>query len=116
MTSPGSPEAGGVTMAVVDLRANDRAPLEHLVGHTGQATELRRALALLRLDDGDDPHEVADRLRVSRPTVSTWAQRFQGRRGAAVDERLADRPRGGRPPTARGILDPLLGAVLDDDP
>jgi hypothetical protein len=42
-------------MALVDLRPSDRALLEHLVGHTAQATELRRALALLWLDDGDAP-------------------------------------------------------------
>jgi transposase len=103
-------------MALVALRPNDRALLEHLVGHTAQATELRRALALLWLDEGDDPQEVADRLRVSRQTVYHWVQRFQGRRGAALDERLADAARGGRPPTAQGIIDPLLEAVFDDDP
>jgi len=103
-------------MALVDLRLTDRTLLEHLVGHTAQATELRRALALLWLDDGEDPQEVAERLRVSRQTVYHWVQRFQGRRDAPLDERLADGARGGRPPTAQGIIDPLLEAVFDDDP
>jgi transposase len=31
-------------------------------------------------------------------------------------ECLADRPRSGRPATAQGIIDPLLEAVIDDDP
>jgi transposase len=103
-------------MALVDLRPNDRVLLEYLAGHTAQATELRRALALLWLDDGDDPQEVADRLRVSRQTVYNWVQRFQDRGDIPLNERLADGARGGRPPTAQGIIDPLLEAVFDDDP
>ena len=103
-------------MALVALCPNDRALVEHLVGHPVQATELRRALALLWLDEGDDPQEVADRLRVSRQTVSNWVQRFQDRRGVPLDERLADEARPGRPPTAQGLIDPLREAVFDDDP
>jgi|SRR5947209_3914282 len=103
-------------MALVVLRPDDRALLEYWVGRTAQATELRRALALLWLDDGDDPQAVADRLLVSRQTVYNWVRRFQDRRGAPLDERLADGPRDGRPPTAQGIIDPLLEAVLEDDP
>jgi transposase len=103
-------------MALVDLRSNDRALLEHWVSHTAQATELRRALALLWLDEGDTPEGVADRLRVSRQTVYNWVQRFQDRRDAPLGERLADAARSGRPPTAQGIIDPLLEAVFDDNP
>jgi len=103
-------------MALVVLRPYDRALLEYWVGHTAQAAELRRALALLWLDDGEHPQEVADRLCVSRQTVYNWAQRFQDRSGAPLDERLADGPRDGRPPTAQGIIDPLLEAVFGDDP
>jgi transposase len=29
---------------------------------------------------------------------------------------LSDAPRSGRPPTALGIIDPLIDAVIDDDP
>lgn len=103
-------------MALVDLPPHDRALLEYWVGHTAQATELRRALALLWLDEGDGPQEVADRLRVSRQTVYNWVQHFQDRSDAALGERLADATRSGRPPTAQGIIDPLLEAVFDDDP
>ncbi len=90
--------------------------LQHLIDHTAQATELRRALALLWLDEGDDPQEVADRLRVSRQTVYHWVQRFQQRSAAPLEERLADGARSGRPPTAQGIIDPLLEGVFEDDP
>ena len=103
-------------MALVDLRPDDRALLEHLVRHTAQATQLRRALALLWLDEGDDVQEVAERLCVTRQTVYNWVQRFQERSGVTLEERLADGPRSGRPPTAQGIIDPLLEAVFDDDP
>jgi transposase len=103
-------------MALVELRPADRVLLEHLAGHPVQAAELRRVLALLWLDGGDDPQEVADRLRVSRQTVYNWVQRWQSRPDASWEERLADRARSGRPPTVQGIIDPLLEAVFDDDP
>lgn len=103
-------------MAFVDLHPNDRALLEHLASHTAQATQLRRALALLWLDEDDDPQEVADRLWVSRQTIYNWVERFQDRSGSPLHERLADGARSGRPPTAQGIIDPLMEAVFDDDP
>jgi transposase len=103
-------------MALVNLCPSDRALLEHLAEHTQQASELRRVLALLWLQDGDDVSEVADRLRVSRQTVYNWAERIQEARGMDLYERLADRARSGRPATAQGIIDPLLEAVIDGDP
>src|SRR4029079_975954 len=44
------------------------------------------------------------------------ASRFVDRAGDDFCQRLADAPRGGRPPTALGIIDPLLAAVIDSDP
>jgi transposase len=103
-------------MSLVALNPHDRSLLEYLADHAEEAAELRRALALLWLDDGDDVREVADRLRVSRQTVYNWAQRLHDRPDASLPERLADGARSGRPPTAQGVIDPLLAAVLDGDP
>src|SRR5437868_3319486 len=103
-------------MALVDLCPSDRSALEYLAEHTHQATELRRVLALLWLDDGDDLSAIAGRLRVSRQTVYNWVGRFHDRCAADLSERLADGARTGRPPTAQGVIDPLLEAVLDADP
>ncbi len=98
------------------LTRGERALLESLAARTGEADELRRSLGLLWLDDGDDPRDVADRLRVSRQTLYHWAGRFRGRAGQDVAARVADAPRGGRPPTAAGVIDPLVEAVFEADP
>jgi transposase len=60
--------------------------------------------------------EVAERLQVSRQTVYNWAARVQARDGRDLLARLADAPRSGRPPTVQGIVEPLLDAVIDEDP
>jgi hypothetical protein len=79
--------------------------------------EVRRAQALLWLDEGESPQAVADRLRVSRQTVYNWATRFKSRRGAtAIPDRLADDKRSGRPGTFPPIIDPLIRTVLGQEP
>jgi transposase len=59
--------------------------------------------------------EVAERLEVSRQTIYNWAARVHARSGdlAAL---LGDAPRSGRPPTIQGIIDPVIDAVIDEDP
>jgi transposase len=103
-------------MAAFDLSAAERSRLAELSEFTPSARVLRRALALLWLAEGDEPTEVAERLGVSRPTLYNWVARFRARAGQPLAERLEDGPRSGRPPTALGVIDPLLAAVLDDDP
>src|SRR4051812_9746000 len=98
------------------LTRGERAMLESLAARTGHADELRRSLGLLWLDDGDDPADVADRLRVSRQTLYNWAGRFRGRAGQDAAARVADGPRAGRPPSAAGVVDPLVEAVFEADP
>src|SRR3954469_4860558 len=92
------------------LARGERALLESLAARTGHADELRRSLGLLWLDDGDDPADVADRLRVSRQTLYNWAGRWRGGAGEDAAARVPDGPRAGRPPTAAGVIDPLVGA------
>jgi transposase len=75
-----------------------------------------RAYALLWLDDGEAVPEVARRLGVTRQTVYNWAARFVERADLAVAARAADAARSGRPPTAAGIIDPLIDAVIERDP
>jgi len=80
------------------------------------AREPRRAQALLWLAQGFPVEDVADLLGISRQTVSNGARRFQDRDGGDLRQRLADAPRSGRPPTALGIIDPLLAEGIDRDP
>jgi transposase len=70
----------------------------------------------LWLDEGDTVEEVAQRLFVSRQTVYNWGRRFQQRSHQDLRTRWQDAPRQGRPPTALGIIDPLLEEILDTDP
>src|SRR5437763_16100025 len=93
-----------------------RGELERLEAHTPSARERCRAQALLWLDDGRSAGEVADLLHVSRQSVYNWRDRFRQREGLDLRGRLLDAPRCGRPPTALGIIDPLIAGVIDNDP
>jgi transposase len=70
----------------------------------------------LWLDEGETVEEVAQRLLVSRQTVYNWLLRFRQRSDQDLRTRLQDAPRQGRPPTALGVIDPLLEEVIDSDP
>ena len=94
----------------------ERTRLEALVAHTHDARQALRACALLWLDDGESVPEVAHRLGVTRQTVYNWAGRLQRRAESEVAARLLDAPRGGRPCTAAGIIDPLIDEVIERDP
>jgi transposase len=103
-------------MATPALTDRQRSELEYLVGHTPLAKERSRAQAILWLAEGRPVEEVADLLGVSRQTVYNWVGRFTRRGGADLRARLLDAPRSGRPPTASGVIDPLIAAVIDRDP
>jgi transposase len=90
--------------------------LLRLLDQTRDATQLRRAQALLWLHEGRAATEAAAILRVSRQTVHNRARSFRDRIDLDLPDRLLDAPRGGRPATALGIIDPLLDAVIDADP
>ncbi len=103
-------------MAPFQLRPWDRRRLLRLLEQTRDATPLRRAQALLWLHDGQSVAAVAELLLVSRQTVYNWVESFRERADRDVADRLLDAPRSGRPATALGIIDPLIDAVIDDDP
>jgi transposase len=103
-------------MTLVALSPKERELLETLATRTPHAKVLRRAQALLWLDHGESPSEVAARLRVTRQTIYNWVHAFQGRSACDLTARLADGARRGRPRTAYGIIDPLIKAVIDQDP
>jgi transposase len=103
-------------MASVMLSNRQRIELENFTLHDPTARECCRALALLWLAEGETADRVAESLHVSRQTVYNWAERFQQRQGLDLHSRLADAPRQGRPPSALGIIDPLIAKVIDTDP
>ncbi|HXG19056.1 MAG TPA: helix-turn-helix domain-containing protein [Methylomirabilota bacterium] len=104
-------------MSLLALSSQERRVLEELITPAALTNEVRRAQALLWLDDGESPQAVAARLHVSRQTVYNWAARFKRRRGAAgIPERLADEKRSGRPGVFPRIIDPLIKPVLGKEP
>src|SRR5215210_3263500 len=103
-------------MASVMLSTRQRIELETFMLHTPSAKERCRAQAVLWLDEGETADQVAELLHVSRQTVDNWAGRYLQRQGLDISSRLADAPRPGRPPTALGVIDPLIAEVIDTDP
>src|SRR5262249_49132800 len=104
-------------MSLLALSSQERAVLEALITPTTFTNEVRRAQALLWLDEGDNPQVVAERLHVSRQTVYNWATRFKRQRGKLdISACLADEKRSGRPGTFPPIIDPLITNVLAHEP
>ena len=103
-------------MAPFHLRPSEREALTRIALPAPTTKELIRAQALVWLDDGDTVEEVAHHLFVTRQTVYNWVLRFQQRADQDLLARLQDAPREGRPPTALGIIDPLIAEVIDTDP
>src|SRR4029453_11047616 len=101
---------------LIELTGKQRIGLEHLLRRHTDSRLSQRAFALLLLDEDQSVEEIASSLRVSRQTVYNWAARFQLRCDLSLIQRLADAERAGRPMTVKGIVDPLIDAVIDSDP
>jgi predicted transcriptional regulator len=101
---------------LIELTGKQRIGLDHLLRHLTDSQFSQRAFALLLLDKDQSVEEIASSLRVSRQTVYNWAARFQQRYDLSLIQRLADAERAGRPMTVKGIVDPLIDAVIDYDP
>src|SRR3954470_17968119 len=103
-------------MAPLRLTPGQRLELEYLASHNPAATERGRAQALLWLDEGETPEQIAEALRVSRRTVYYWVERFHDRDDLDPVRRLADAPRPGRPRAGDGDIDSRIAEVIDTDP
>jgi transposase len=98
------------------LRSWERRQLLDLLDDPHDAKQVRRAQALVWLHEGQPVLRVAELLHVEPRTVYNWAYAFRERTDMDPLARLLDAPRSGRPPTALGIIDPLIDAVIADDP
>jgi transposase len=103
-------------MTPLALSQDQRAELEFLASYSRVAQERCRALALLWLDEGETPEQVAELLHVSRQTIYNWISRLRDRPGSDVADSLADAPRPGRPRAGQGCVDSLIAEVIDTDP
>jgi hypothetical protein len=84
-------------MAPLLLSPLQRAELEYLASHDPVGKQRCRAQALLWLDEGESPQQIAEALRTSRRPVYYWVELFLGRDELDSVQRLADAPRSGRP-------------------
>src|SRR5688500_14814641 len=103
-------------MTTFQLSHPERQGLQELLRSGPFVKQQCRIQALLWLASGEAPAHVADVLGVSRRTLYYWAERFQQRQDLALPDRLSDAPRSGRPPTLCGVIDPLIAAVIHEDP
>src|SRR5947209_20572191 len=103
-------------MALPQLSEQERDALQRLLADRPFAKEPCRIQAMLWPAAGQPVQEIAEVLSVSRRTVYSWVERFHERPDLDLHARLADAPRPGRPPTALGIIDPLIAEVIDGDP
>jgi transposase len=100
----------------IKLSYKERSELEYLRTLRIESWQYQRALALLLLDQGASVAGVAERLFVSRQVIYKWVSWFEQRSALSPADRLLDSARSGRPVTAKGIIDPLIDKVIDDDP
>jgi transposase len=78
----------------IALRAGDRETLERwLRSPTTPQREVERAQIVLGAAAGESGYQISARLRISRPKVQCWLDRYEVEGIAG----LADRPRSGRP-------------------
>ena len=103
-------------MALVSLSSRQRSELEYLASRNPVAKERCRAQALLWLDEGETPDQIAESFRVSRRTIYHWADRLADRDGIDLKQRLADAPRPGRPRAGDRGVDAWIAEVVDTDP
>jgi len=99
-------------MALIRLAARARQTLQRIVRSNADAREVRRAQALLWLDQDESVQHVATRIGRTRQAVYNLVARYQARCALSVKERLRDQPRCGRPNNkrerARQVIQELL--------
>jgi transposase len=97
----------------ITLSQTDREELESFINKGEHpAREIKRALALLALDDGKTYTEVAQMVHKTNQTVSTWAKNY---REQGLDC-LKDAPRSGRPTVIDGLTRAQVTALACSEP
>lgn len=97
----------------VELSVEDEAYLEALLSKgTMKVRKQNRILGLLELHRGKTYESVVKLLKVSRPTVKSWADKYKAE-GLAF---LEDKPRPGRPPGLSGEDRAKITALACSEP
>jgi transposase len=102
-------------MKKLKLSPHIRRQLEEVVAHSSDARQLRRAQAVLWVNDGVRVVTVAQRLRTTCQSVYNWIDRIAQGEGS-VEHRLEDAPRSGRPSDKRQLADKVIPGLLAISP
>jgi transposase len=102
-------------MGAIGFNASTRKRLEKVIVHPESPRQLKRAQALLWVDDGEPVRGVADRLLVTRQSIYNWIDNIKGRKGF-ICKRLEDAARSGRPRRKSDIADQVVPKLLEADP
>src|SRR5215472_5484450 len=102
----------GKRLQVQAPSAEERAAVERVArSRTAQARQVERAKVVLAALQGEGVGAIAQRFAVSPATVYLWLHRFEAQGLAG----LADKPRGGRPPTdSRAQVGTIVATALTD--
>src|SRR5947199_9399356 len=86
--------------------------LDTFLQQTKEARVFRRAQAVREVVKGQRLQTVSDTLRFTYSALRKWVHRF----ARHAVQRLADRPRSGRPPKLTGTLPHHPDRLVDQDP
>lgn len=103
-------------MASIRLSVPARRKLEDIARSSSRGREVRRAQALLWLHEGEGVSLVARRLGLSRQGIYNMVRRYQERQSEAVEPRIKDRLRPGRPATKRERTMAVVTELLEQAP
>ena len=105
-----------VKEAIICLSSRARIVLEDIASHDADGRTVRRAQALLWLDQGEPVQVVAQRLNASRQMVYDVVQRYESRLHLPVLERVQDSAHPGRPATKRDLVATEIAGLLAQPP
>ena len=94
---------------IVKLEAHERERLEGMIrGGESSARKVKRAMALVKSDDGDTDQEIADAVMCHRTTIERLRIRFTEE---GLEDALSERPRPGQTPRLDAAGRSMLAAV-----
>ncbi len=100
-------------MNALRLSSGQRRQLEKQLKNSRDVRLYRRTLAVLEYGRGRSVTEISRTLRVSRPSIYRWIERF---RESSDSEALRDEERGGRPPAWTEECSEWLQSLLKRSP
>jgi transposase len=102
-------------MRKLKLSTRVRRELEHILAHSPDARQLKRAQAVLWFSEGMRVETIAQQLRSSRQSIYNWIDRIDQSKGS-VEQRLKDAVRPGRPADKRQLAAQAIPGLLEVSP